>query len=334
MNFNKAIGHEKLYRPGGFLLLLLVMLLALFLLLKLELIGVALIVAVPFVLFFLNRLFTSPVIGLWVSVILGFTSMGLSRYVPGPLGLSIDFVLFLTVLAVIFKKFKETDFSPLKNDLMLLVLVWMIYHLLEIFNPEARSFEAWFYAVRGVALYQLFAVFAAFMLWHDRKSIDTFLQLVFWFSVLGMLWGMRQLIFGVDGAEQQWLNEGNASTHILFGKLRVFSFYSDAGQFGASQGHVGLIGLVIAMGSAVPFKLRLGYGLAGLACLWGMMISGTRGALAVPGLGFLIFLVMSKNFRLLLAGLFFVLLVFYILKFTFLFQGVEQVARMRTALDP
>jgi hypothetical protein len=331
---DNALGYERLYRPKGLIGLLVLLSVSAFLVARFQLLGSLLLIAAPLVIFFLYRLFRDPAFGLWSAVFLGFVSMGLSRYVPGPLGLSIDFVLFLSVLAVLFQRFQQTDFAPIRNDLMLVVLIWMLYHLLQIFNPEARSFEAWFYAVRGVALYQLFAVFAALMLWKKARSLDVFLQMVFWISVAGMIWGMRQLLFGVDAAEQQWLNEGNASTHILFGKLRVFSFYSDAGQFGASQGHVGLIGLIIALGSAMPWKQRIAYGLAGLACLWGMMVSGTRGALAVPGLGFLVFLIMSKNFRFLLTGLFFVALVFYILKFTFLFQGVEQVARMRTALDP
>jgi hypothetical protein len=33
----------------------------------------------------------------------------------------------------------------------------------------------------------------------------------------------RAADFGVDAAEQAWLN-GGAQTHVLFGKLRVFSF--------------------------------------------------------------------------------------------------------------
>jgi hypothetical protein len=30
--------------------------------------------------------------------------------------------------------------------------------------------------------------------------------------------------FGVDAAEQAWLDDGAAKTHVLFGKLRIFSF--------------------------------------------------------------------------------------------------------------
>jgi hypothetical protein len=49
-----------------------------------------------------------------------------------------------------------------------------------------------------------------------------------------------QMTMGVDFAEQEWLNEGSYKTHILFGKLRVFSFFSDAGQFELIKGILAL----------------------------------------------------------------------------------------------
>ena len=66
----------------------------------------------------------------------------------------------------------------------------------------------------------------------------------------------------------------------------------------------------------------------------GFAISGTRGALMVPLAGGIAYLVLAKNFKILTAGFSTIILVFCILKYTFMFQGVEQVRRMRTALDP
>jgi hypothetical protein len=48
------------------------------------------------------------------------------------------------------------------------------------------------------------------------------------------------MTFGVDTAEQEWLNEGSYKTHILFGKLRVFSFIAFA-QFGAATRSTGVV---------------------------------------------------------------------------------------------
>jgi cell division protein FtsW (lipid II flippase) len=120
---------------------------------------------------------------------------------------------------------------------------------------------------------------------------------------------------------------------MLAGVLRVFSFYSDAGQFGASQAHVFVVCAIIALGP-VSTKQRIWFGTAAIFCFIGFAVSGTRGALAVPALGAITYLVVSKNFKILIIGLVCMGTVFYVLKYTKAFQSVEQVKRMRTAMDP
>jgi hypothetical protein len=71
-----------------------------------------------------------------------------------------------------------------------------------------------------------------------------------------------------------------------------------------------------------------------LLSLYGMMISGTRGAMAVPALGFMTYFLLSKNFKVLGAGIVAGAGVYVFLKFTTIAQGVYAVNRMRTALDP
>jgi O-antigen ligase len=113
----------------------------------------------------------------------------------------------------------------------------------------------------------------------------------------------------------------------------VFSFYSDAGQFGASQAMMALLSGILAVG---PFSLgrRILYWILAVVFFLGFAISGTRGALAVPLFGGLAYLITTRNFKVLFAGVSAMVLVFVMLKYTFMFQGVEQVRRMRTALDP
>jgi hypothetical protein len=53
-----------------------------------------------------------------------------------------------------------------------------------------------------------------------------------------------QMTMGVDFAEQEWLNE-EVTKHIFSLKTKVFSFFSDAGQFGAN--HTGVVFLIYAM---------------------------------------------------------------------------------------
>ena len=119
----------------------------------------------------------------------------------------------------------------------------------------------------------------------------------------------------------------------MHGKLRVFSYYSDAGQFGSSQAMVALMCGILALGP-FPMTKRIWFGTAALITFIGFAISGTRGALAVPAAGAVIFLIASKNFKILAIGFLVIGLAFYTLKYTFAFQSIEQVNRMRTAMDP
>lgn len=151
--------------------------------------------------------------------------------------------------------------------------------------------------------------------------------------MLGTLNGLKQLYIGLSPGEQQFLDEGNAKTHLLWGKLRVFSFYSDAGQFGASQAHIALIALILAFG---PFKTwqRLTLGAAAGLLMVGMLISGTRGALFVLVMGIGVALLISKNIKALVLGSLLALGALYVLKYTQIGNSNYNIYRMRTALDP
>ena len=291
--------------------------------------------ALPFLLFYLYLLFTFPKLGLYSCVAASFVMNGLGRYLTGlPLGLAIDGLLVLTWLAILVKKNQKYDTNLLKNGLVVANCVWMAYNILEIFNPESRSMVAWFYAMRGVALYPLLAAPLAFLLIKSSQDVQRFINIWFGVSIIAALNGVKQLIFGVDPFEQAWLDAGAATQHILFGKLRVFSFYSDAGQFGAAQAHAFVAATVLAIQKGLPFKKKAFYITTAVLCLYGMMISGTRGAMAVPAVGFFAYFFMSKNFKIVGLGVISVVIVFCLLKFTSVGQGIYAINRMRTALDP
>ncbi|GGD58490.1 hypothetical protein GCM10011514_23140 [Emticicia aquatilis] len=288
----------------------------------------------PFLLFFLYQLFTHPKLGIYSTIFMAFVANGITRYVSdAPIGLAVDGILVLSFIAIFVRK-QKVEWSEAKSGLTMASVIWMLYNFLELFNPEARSFEAWFYAMRGVSLYMFLAVPLTFILLKDRKDLDLYLNIWLILSMLGSLNGLKQNLIGVDSFEQAWLDAGAAKQHILFGKLRVFSFYSDAGQFGASQAHTLVLAVILALQSGLSLKRKAFYYTAAVLSLIGMFISGTRGAMAVPAIGFMTYLFMSKNFRVFGGGILLGGLIFYLLKFTFIGQNVYAINRMRTALDP
>ncbi|RZL39851.1 MAG: O-antigen ligase domain-containing protein, partial [Pedobacter sp.] len=146
-------------------------------------------------------------------------------------------------------------------------------------------------------------------------------------------YGVRQLYGGLTNGEQKFLNDGAANTHLLWGKLRVFSFFSDAGQFGASQAHISLMAFIMALG---PFKWwkRLLLIIASFILLYGMLISGTRGALFALIVGGFVAIFLSKNFKVLIFGSLLAIACLGVLKFTNIGDNNYQIYRLRTALDP
>lgn len=299
--------------------------------LKLPMIGF--LIALPIAVFILYYIFQHPANGLWLTLLAAFFAIGLSRYLPGPLGLSIDFLLVLSILSAIFHLKAKPEVDNLKNMLFVMTVIWFAYCLLQIINPEARSTIAWFYAVRGVGLYMFLTVPLALLYLGKIEYLNKFIVITLACTILAILWGMRQYILGPDNAEWAWLNSGPKSTHILRGKLRIFSFFSDAGQFGASMGHTLVIAGILFLG---PFSWRnkLIFGIIALASLYMLVLSGTRGALFVPAFGLLGFIVSSKNFKLLLVGLVLMGATYGFLKYTNIGDNVTEIRRIRTALDP
>ena len=292
-------------------------------------------ILMPGALFFLNRLFNQPQIGFYALLIAGFTANGLTRYLGDyPFGLSIDFLLVLTYVATFFKHFyQKLDWSIAANDLTFVAFIWFFFSLLQLFNPEAPSKMAWLYAMRGTSLYMFLMVPLVVLLMNRYRDLNGFLY--FWaiISIIATIKGIMQINIGVDPWEQQWLDAGGRITHILFGKLRAFSFYSDAGQFGGAQAHAGIVGLILFF-QTKNIKERILFGIMAVMGFYGMILSGTRGAIAVPFAGFFLYLILTRNLRLITIGTIIGISVFIFFKFTTIGNSVYSINRMRTAFNP
>lgn len=287
----------------------------------------------PLIIIFVNRVFHIPKIALFTIQLAGYFINGLPRY-TGPIlpyGLAADGLFVLTLIAIIFKHFYVgVDWKPMLKDIALLTTVWMGWIFLQILNPEAVSFQAWFYTMRGIALYFFFGVPLVLLLMRSPKDMEIFFYIWGTMTILVTLKGAIQLIMGLDSAEQRWMDAGAYNTHLLFGKLRVFSFLSDAGQFGASQAHALVMGGIIAY-ETKSLKKRIFFATVAVFGLYGMLISGTRGAIAIPVLGFFTYLILSKNKKLIALGLVVGIAVYIFFAHTYILQSNYQVRRFRTA---
>ena len=287
---------------------------------------------VPFPLVFLYYSFRNPRFVFITTLFANYFAIGLTRYIPAPMGLMVDAFLFLTALSVVFSQFNtKVDWRNAGRDYTYFVIVWFVMTLFQLVNPEAVSREAWFYAMRGQAFYLFLTIPLVYLVFNKPKDFRLFITLCAWFTLLAVLKGVMQKYMGVDRWEQVWLNQpGNRSTHILFGNLRVFSFFSDAGTYGGSMGYFGVVFLILGIYEEKK-SAKFFYFVVALMSLYAMLISGTRSAIAVPLVGFVVYTILSKQVKIMITMGFVVFALFFFFKYTTIGQDNYDIRRMRSA---
>lgn len=292
------------------------------------------VLALIFVIYFVSKSLKSPKFALNALLLFSFFVIGLTRLLPLPLGLLLDVLLVLIFIFIFIKEFKHLDWSVTKNVLTIALLVWMLFCILEIFNIEAVSIEAWFYSVRDMALRPILLVPLIFLAYNKKSDLKVFINIWFTASIFLSLYSGKQYFIGLFPFEQHWLNTEGYVTHIIFGKFtRMFSFSSDANQFGNSVAHAGSVAMIFLFGEKNKIR-RLFYIITAFTCFFGMFMSGTRGAIVVPIISIGAYLVLSKNYIILSIGSVVGGILLYLLVFTMVLQSVAPIRRMRTAFDP
>jgi hypothetical protein len=283
------------------------------------------------------RSFKDPKVLAWTVLVYCFTWSMIARYafaylwIKQPFGLGVDFLMALTLGAIIFSGGRSTPYHLLKNRLVLLSFSWFFFVFLQYFNPFAASRDAWIYAMRCYALYLFLSIVIVYLLLNTKKDLQKFLLIFIGFSIFGGLYGWYQLNIGLSFADSIFI-EPKLDRHMLWGKLRVFSIYENAGQAGVTLGHAGLISSILMIHDK-RFKFRAFYFLGTCICFYGMAISGTRGALIVPFLGFAVYLLFCRKIWVTISGAIVGFFLLFILVFTTIGQGNYTINRMRTAFD-
>jgi hypothetical protein len=331
---DSATGAQRLYTPKGWLLLVSIAALAFMAIRLMGLSGAVALVVLPIGGAYLYWIFRSPRVAIYTIVAMSFAISGLGRYYPVlPFGLSIDFLIVLAFVSFFFQHFKKVEWAIIPFDTFAVVGIWFVYCVAMVANPLSPGAEAWFYASRGLAFYMFFMIPVAILTFNRPRDMERFLIVWLTLSSIGSLWAAKQIYLGVSNTEQQWLDGGAASTHLLFGKLRAFAYYSDAGQFGAAQAHAAVVSLVVLL-YPTNLRKRLLYLTFFLLNIWGMMLSGTRGAIFLLGIAVFVYLFFSKRFTVLILGGMLAVGAFGFLKYTTLLNSNYQINRMRTAFDP
>lgn len=251
-------------------------------------------------------------------------------------GLSVlsDIIWWSVLLIIIVQTALHYSF-PWKQTFNILTvggIVLAAYCFLEIVNPTA-SFEAWIYS-RGF-IYNTFLVsLITVLLATSYKQVN---RLIFLFSILtlvAILKGFYQKFIGFDAIEYNAIMEsGMYKTHLLSQITRYFSIFTDAGNYGSNMGFTCVLFGIIGLFSK-KFNLKIYYICISILSLYSMFITGTRGAIVVPLGGILLFVLISKNIKLMSAATVLGACIYIFFAFTWVGESNYMIRRMRTAFRP
>ncbi len=211
----------------------------------------------------------------------------------GPIGLALDGILVLMLLRLGWDLLQQRNFHVFRSPVTLVVLLFLGYQALEVFNPDAPSVWFGLYGLR-VTL-RMAGFFLVIYYFRSRKAI---VRLVAGWLVLLLgvgAYGIFQHHHGLLWQEMHWLlTEGNAQTHILKGYVRVFSTVGDAATFGFLMIIGVLFACALALGSSWRWRLVLLLGC--LPLLYGMAASYSRGPVVALVAGVVALLLAARNF--------------------------------------
>lgn len=290
---------------------------------------------IPLTLCLLWATFQNPALSMLGLFVVNYFLMALTRYAHDvPFGMILDALIFYNIFIIsIHAMVHRIEWKRAGTGLTIAAAIWTCYCLLEVVNPESVSVSGWFSSVRSVAFYFFMIVVLTQLTMKEYKYLKYMIAIWSVLTLIAVAKACIQKFVGFNAAENYWLFVlGGRSTHIIHSGVRYFSFFSDAANFGGSMG----MSMVVFSISALYYRnpwIRTYLLLVAAAACYGMLISGTRSALAVPFIGYVAYIAMSGRVKIIIMGIFLVISAFIFLKFTTIGQGNATVRRARSAFN-
>jgi len=272
----------------------------------------------------------------WILVSINYFIQMKDIHLPVPMSLPNEMLeILLIVLAII--DVKNAHFERLGNMMLFALLLWCGFCTLQVLNDTCNlgiNVGAWYTGARLMA-FQLLYAFIVFSIYIDQPNV-LIKYLCIWgaFALFAVFWVWKQQAFGFTDAENAWLQTRGRSTHILQAGtlIRYFSIYSDAANYGIGIAATAVAFIIFGITAKIK-KYKYFFLIVGIACTWGMFPSGTRTATACLIAGFMVYIFLSKSFKIAIPFTIFFAIFVFILAFTTIGQGNQQIRRMRSAFD-
>lgn len=247
------------------------------------------------------------------------------------------FELLLIALAIIDTR-QKAHFERCVNLMLLAIIIWGIQCTLQLLNNTCDlgiDVAAWFTSARLMALHLVWIILVFSLYISSPKILLNYLRVWALLSLFSAFWTYKQIYIGFTPKEHSWLYYGPGQvTHLLNGGtlIRYFSTFNDAATYGCNAAASAVSFMIIAITSKIKLD-KFFFLIAGIAVIWGMFQSGTRTAIFCIAAGFMVYVVLSKSFKIAIPFGIFLMLSMAFLMFTTIGNGNQQIRRMRSAFD-
>ncbi|MBO5548231.1 MAG: O-antigen ligase family protein [Prevotella sp.] len=335
---NTAFKQYASEHGGRVLILFLLFLLALYELVTAGFNAFAIICILPILVLAVLATFRDRMLIFWGLIFINYFVQWKSMPLPEGIPVSLyNEMLEILLIAMVLINPQRDNSKRICNVMFLTLVIWGSYCTLEILNDTCNlgiSIPAWFNGARMMS-FQLIYAFLVFTLYISNTKI-----LIKYFYVWGALalfasfWVWKQKNMGFTALENAWLQGRGRTTHIIQGGtlIRYFSIYSDAANFGIGIASTAVAFIIFGITSKIR-RHRIFFLTVGLACAWAMFPSGTRTAIACLMAGFMAYIFLSKSFKIAIPFTIIFGLFVFLLAFTNVGQGNQQIRRMRSAFN-
>ena len=323
---------------GRVILLFLLFFLAMYQFLTVGFPAFAIICIIPFIVLFGYLTFKHGLFAFWALIIINyFIQFQNLPPIPVPTSLPNEMLQLLLLGIAIIDARQTPHFERCVNIMLLTIIIWCFYCTMEVLNDTCGlgiNIGAWYQGARMMA-FQLLYIFLVFSIYISTpETLMRYLKIWAILSLFSAFWTWKQQNIGLTAAETSFLHGRGSTTHLIQGGtlIRYWSTFSDAANYGCNAAASALAFLIFGITTKIK-KHKWFFIIIALLVVKSMFASGTRTAIFCIAGGFAVFIVLSKNFKIAIPAMIIGGILFFILAFTKIGHGNQQIRRMRSAFD-
>lgn len=214
-----------------------------------------------------------------------------------PAGVIYDLIFYCAFGGILLRQvvIKKYDWDGLKTPIFISLYILSAYEILQVLNPNAVSFAAYAYGMRGL-LTKFCVLIVGLYAISNFSFVKSFTKFWLALALLAAIYSLKQEYVGLYDFEKAWVfaEESRYNLIYIWGRFRKWSFLSDVNAFGLLMAFSSIFCLILTQG---PYKtsVKVLLAISGILMLMGMTFSGTRTAYAMIPAGFSLYFLLTLN---------------------------------------